>query len=222
MPKTYFLLGNLNSKSKTDIDFIKNSIRQSFEEMHGRVNLILSPRERLLHIDPRMINELKKAEKTGKFKIKKYKEGKKRYEKIINKMFNYSGFIPENYSYPGIYDLLHPHKYRLKLHVLPITQKMLCYDWRCKLLLNNSNLIHNEELIREYTKIRLERTNTSNTEILSFLNSLKDNNIIILDEINHGLISNFEGDKKIFFPENRVYIPEVIIKDEINNKKLYI
>lgn len=222
MPKTYFLLVNLHSKSKSDIDFLKNSIRQSFNEMHGKVNLILSPRERLYTIHPGSVNELKKAEKTGKFKIKKYNEEKRRYEKIINKMFNYSGFIPENYSFPEIYDLLHPHKSLLKIHITPRTQKMLCYDWRCRLLLLNSNLVNNEELIKEYTKLRLERINTSNNEILSFLSSLKENNLVILDEVHHALVSSFEGDKKIFFSEGRVYMPEVFIREEIQNKKLYL
>jgi len=133
-------------------------------------------------------------------------------------MFNHSGFIPDNYCISEHADLLIRDKHRIKLYILPITQQMLCYDWRCKLLLNNSNLTKNDSLISEYIKLRMERTEVLNSEILSFLNSIKGNNIVLLNEVNHSLITKFSENKEIYFPENRIYIPEVIIKEEIFNK----
>jgi hypothetical protein len=221
MSKTFFLLANLNSKSKEDINFIKNAMRDAFDKLDGSINLVLSPRERLLHIDPRLINKLKKAEKTGKFKVKEFKDQKKKYEKILNKMFNHNGFVPENYCVTEFKDLLLKNKYRIKIYVLPITQQMLCYDWRCKLLLNNSNLNKNESLVNDYIRMRLDRTNISNNEIVSFLSLLKGNTIVLIDEIHHGVISKYPDNNEFIFPNNRVFIPNVIIKDEVINQKLY-
>jgi len=49
MRKTYFLLNNNKKENK---DFLKENIRKALGEITGDINLILSPKEKLLHIDP--------------------------------------------------------------------------------------------------------------------------------------------------------------------------
>lgn len=219
MRKTYFILTNLKAKEKLNAQFLKGEFQKIFDENHGKFDLILGSKRRLYSITPKEVNELKRSEKLGKFKIKKYVEEKKKYEKLVNRIFVLTKNLPENYAFEDLSYLLYNEKHRLKLLVPPITQEILYYDWKCKMLLNNSNISKNDELIRKYLGLRTEKIQVLNNEYLKLINSLKNNSIIILDEIHYNLTDLYtSNEKKIISNDINVNLESVLIS-EIHNFK---
>lgn len=231
MQKTFFLLGNLTSEHKKDINFFKKNIQKAFNEMNGKINLILSPKERMNFIHPLIIGDLKRAEKRGKFKVKRFIKDKRKKEKLINKrlneklinkMFNFSGYLPNNYSLYDSENLIYMNKHRVKIHIAPLTQEMLYLDWRSKLLLQNSNLIYDEKLIEDYIKFRREKINVYNNAFLSFINSVKGNKIIFVDLFNKQIVEKYEGEKQIFSFNDDLVFNDLIHQELMErNEKVY-
>jgi len=217
MSTTYFLLTNLKSKEKTNAQFFRNEFKKIFEQNKNRIDIILGSKMRMYLINPKEINELKRSEKLGKFKIKRYKDEKKRYERLVNRVFYLTRHLPENYAFEGLNNLFYGEKHRLRLFVPPITQEILYYDWKSKIILNNLNLHRDEELVSKYLALRSERTQLFNNEYLKFLNLAKHDTIIILDEINHDLVGLYSKDKKVITHEVDFNFNNIIL-EEIGSK----
>jgi len=217
MQKTFFLLGDLTSKDKKNIDFFKKNIQKAFNEIEGKVNLILSPKDRINFIHPIIVGDLKRAEKRGKFKVKRFIKDKRKKEKlinkrlnekIINKIFNFSGYLPNDYS---LYDSENI-----------IYMNMLYLDWRSKLLLQNSNLIYDEKLLKNYMELRKEKINVYNNAFLSFINSVQGNKVVFIDLFNNEIIKDHEGEKKIFSNSDNLIFEDLIYQEVLSrNQKLY-
>lgn len=227
MQKTLFLLGDLTSKEEATQDFFKKNIKKAFKEMQGKVNLILSPRERISFIHPIIVGDLKRAEKRGKFKVKRFIKDKRKKEKlinkrlkekIINKMFNFSGYLPADYSLYDSENTLYMNKHRVKIHIAPLTEEMLYLDWRSKLLLQNLNLIYNEKLLDDYIRLRREKVNVFNNAFLSFINSVKGNKVVFVDLFNKEIIEKYKYEKEIFSHQNDLIFDDLINQELILNK----
>jgi hypothetical protein len=231
MQKTFFLLGDLTSKDKKNIDFFKKNIQKAFNEIEGKVNLILSPKDRINFIHPIIVGDLKRAEKRGKFKVKRFIKDKRKKEKlinkrlnekIINKIFNFSGYLPNDYSLYDSENIIYMNKHRIKIHIAPLTQEMLYLDWRSKLLLQNSNLIYDEKLLKNYMELRKEKINVYNNAFLSFINSVQGNKVVFIDLFNNEIIKDHEGEKKIFSNSDNLIFEDLIYQEVLSrNQKLY-
>jgi hypothetical protein len=231
MQNTIFLLGDLTSKDKKNVDFFKKNIQKAFHLMDGNINLILSPRERINFIHPLIIGDLKRAEKRGKFKVKRFIKDKRKKEKLINKrlneklinkMFNFSGYLPNDYSLYDSENIIYMNKHRVKIHIAPLTQEMLYLDWRSKLLMGNSNLIYNEKLLGDYMNLRKEKIEVYNNAFLSFINSVKGNKIIFLDIFNKDITEIYQGEKQIISNCDNLIFEDLIYQELIyKNQKLY-
>lgn len=248
MRKTIFLVGDLSSVKTESKDFFKLNIQKAFDNLDGKINLILNSKNKISQIHPLLVRDLKKVEKRGIFKtksflnekknfedklnrhfsynatlgeltstrrkfLKKYTSQKKSFEKILNKIFNYSGNLTDNYSLYENDKLIYMNKHRVELFVTPLTQEMLYFDWKCKLLLNSSNFQNDSNLIEEYVFLRMEKIKIENLEILSFLNSLKENNIIILDLLNKEVFDYYDKEKEILLYRDDFTLSSLIKKE---------